>query len=73
MTAVFRMSDDGWTADKAFAEMKQYKYGADFLHSEFKEFVYAYRPEIVPPARVPRKEGRQLTRCALLNSFSSES
>ena len=23
--------------------MKQYKFGADFLHSEFKEFVYAYQ------------------------------
>src|SRR5256885_11592878 len=45
MTAAHRMSNDGWTADQAFKEMKQYKYGADFLHSEFKEFVYGYRPE----------------------------
>src|SRR5216684_2471657 len=44
MTAVYRMNNDGWTADKAFAEMKQYKYGADFLHSEFKQFVYDFRP-----------------------------
>ena len=43
MTAVYRMAQDGWTADQAFREMKQYKFGADFLHSEFKEFVYAYR------------------------------
>lgn len=48
MTAVYRMTADGWTADRAFAEMKQYKYGADFLHSEFKTFVYAYKPEVVP-------------------------
>ena len=45
MTAAYRMTEDGWTADQAFKEMKQYKYGADFLHSEFKEFVYSYRPE----------------------------
>jgi hypothetical protein len=24
--------------------MKQYKFGADFLHAEFKKFVYGYRP-----------------------------
>jgi protein tyrosine/serine phosphatase len=44
MTAVYRMSHDGWSADRAFAEMKQYKFGADFLHAEFKEFVYGYHP-----------------------------
>jgi hypothetical protein len=37
------MTNDSWTADKAFAEMKQYKYGADFLHTEFKQFVYDYK------------------------------
>jgi protein tyrosine/serine phosphatase len=46
MTAVYRMTDDGWTADKAFAEMKQYKFGADFLHPEFKKFVYGYGTQL---------------------------
>jgi tyrosine-protein phosphatase SIW14 len=46
MTAAYRMTD-GWTADQAFKEMKQYKFGADFLHSEFKDFVYAYHPGVV--------------------------
>jgi uncharacterized protein (TIGR01244 family) len=45
MTAVYRMAKEGWTSDQAFKEMKQYKFGADFLHSEFKQFVYAYRAE----------------------------
>jgi protein tyrosine/serine phosphatase len=45
MTAVYRMAEDGWTSDQAFKEMKQYKFGADFLHSEFKQFVYAYRAD----------------------------
>lgn len=45
MTAVYRMEDEGWPADQAFKEMKQYRFGADFLHSEFKRFVYTYQPE----------------------------
>jgi protein tyrosine/serine phosphatase len=55
MTAVYRMTNDGWTADRAFAEMKQYKFGADFLHSEFKDFVYAYHVDA--PAVVVTKAG----------------
>jgi hypothetical protein len=34
--------NDGWTAEQAFREMKQYEFGWDFLHPEFKKFVYAY-------------------------------
>jgi len=45
MTATYRMTHEGWTADRAFQEMKQYNFGADFLHPEFKQFVYNYRPE----------------------------
>ena len=47
MTAIYRMTHDGWSGDQAFKEMKQFKYGADFLHPEFKDFVYGYRPEFV--------------------------
>ena len=42
MTATYRMTHEGWTADQAFKEMKQYKFGADFLHAEFKDFVLGY-------------------------------
>jgi protein tyrosine/serine phosphatase len=42
MTAAYRMTHDGWSSERSFAEMKQYKFGADFLHPEFKAFVYAY-------------------------------
>jgi tyrosine-protein phosphatase SIW14 len=42
MTALYRLTNDGWTADKAFSEMKQYDFGPDMLHPEFKRFVYAY-------------------------------
>jgi tyrosine-protein phosphatase SIW14 len=52
MTAVYRMERDGWTADQAFREMKQYKFGWDFLHPEFREFVHGYSPHVeTAPAR----------------------
>ena len=64
MTAVYRMTDDHWTADQAFGEMKQYKFGADFLHSEFKSFVYRYRAEPVhataPAAAEVKAESKTL-------------
>jgi tyrosine-protein phosphatase SIW14 len=43
MSAVYRLEKDGWTADQAFREMKKYDFGLDFLHPEFKQFVYTYR------------------------------
>lgn len=42
MTAVYRMTHDGISGDAAFKEMKQFKYGPDFLHPEFKRFVQTY-------------------------------
>jgi len=52
MTAVYRMTHDGWNSEQAFKEMKQYNFGADFLHPEFKQFVYGYRvePNLILPA-----------------------
>jgi tyrosine-protein phosphatase SIW14 len=54
MTAIYRMTHDGWTSDQAFKEMKRYKFGADFLHSEFKSVVYSYRAE---PSTAPTLPG----------------
>jgi tyrosine-protein phosphatase SIW14 len=48
MTAVYRMTADGWDADRSFGEMKRYKFGADFLHPEFKDFVYSYHADAAP-------------------------
>jgi len=42
MTAIYRMTADAWTPLRAFSEMKQYKFGADFLHQEFKDFVLGF-------------------------------
>jgi tyrosine-protein phosphatase SIW14 len=50
MTASYRMTHEGWTADQAFKEMKQYNFGADFLHPEFKTFVYSFQPDAVAVA-----------------------
>ena len=57
MTAIYRMTVDGWNADRAFGEMKDYKFGMDFLHPEFKQFVFSFRPaaqtELAERATVP--------------------
>jgi len=54
MTAAYRMTLAGRTADQAFKEMKQYNFGADFLHPEFKDFSStATTPRLLePPSRL---------------------
>ena len=49
MTAIYRMTADAWTPIQAFKEMKQYKFGADFLHPEFKDFVLGFSAPAVHP------------------------
>lgn len=44
MTAIYRMTVDGWNAAKALDEMKHYKFGPAFLHPEFREFVERFVP-----------------------------
>jgi protein tyrosine phosphatase (PTP) superfamily phosphohydrolase (DUF442 family) len=55
MTAVYRMTADQWTPDQAFAEMKRYKFGADYLHAEFKRFVYTYHADVAAAAPAPAR------------------
>lgn len=57
MTAIYRMTNDRWTPDQAFAEMKRYKFGADYLHAEFKRFVYGYHMDVATDAVVPARSG----------------
>jgi protein tyrosine/serine phosphatase len=52
MTAAYRMTHEGWSGEQAFKEMKQYNFGADFLHPEFKQFVYGYHPDVRVAANV---------------------
>jgi len=42
MTAIYRMTHDGWTADHAYAEMKRYDFESGFGHSALKAYVYDY-------------------------------
>ena len=53
MTAVYRMTQDHWNADRAFAEMEQYHFGPAFLHSELKKFVYTYFATLSKVATAP--------------------
>ena len=69
MTAVYRMTDDGWSADQAFAEMKKYKFGADFLHSEFKDFVYSYHADA--HVHVAAKAGSSTAKARAAGSHSA--
>lgn len=46
MTAVYRMTQDGWSADRAYEEMKDYKFGASFWHPEFKQFVFDFHEQL---------------------------
>ena len=42
MTAIYRLTQDGWTADKAYQEMKQDKFEGFPGHPVLKSFVYDY-------------------------------
>jgi protein tyrosine phosphatase (PTP) superfamily phosphohydrolase (DUF442 family) len=53
MTAIYRMTDDKWTPEQAFKEMKTYKFGSDFLHPEFKKFVLAFVPGLAAISPAP--------------------
>jgi hypothetical protein len=46
MTALYRLTHDGGTADKAYAEMKQYEFGKGFGHGALKDYVYEYQSNL---------------------------
>ena len=46
MTAVYRMTQDGWTADQAYEEMKAYKFEGFPGHPALRRFVYDYFGEL---------------------------
>jgi protein tyrosine/serine phosphatase len=52
MTAIYRMTVDGWNAARAFSEMQQFKFGAVFLHPEFKDFIDHYVVAVAPGSRI---------------------
>ena len=46
MTAVYRMTEDGWTADRAYAEMKQFNFEGFPGHPTLKQFVFDFYTHI---------------------------
>ena len=42
MTAVYRMSVDGWDINRAYQEMKQYDFSTSWGHGDYKDYVYDY-------------------------------
>ena len=46
MTAVYRMTQDGWTADRAYAEMTQFNFEGFPGHPTLKNFVFDYHAQI---------------------------
>ncbi|HUK92360.1 MAG TPA: dual specificity protein phosphatase family protein [Blastocatellia bacterium] len=42
MTAVYRMTHDGWTADQALNEMRQYRFGQGVGHGVLKDYIFEY-------------------------------
>ena len=46
MSAIYRMTHDGWTADQAFQEMRQYDFEYGMGHQPLKHYVYDYYSHI---------------------------
>jgi len=61
MTAVYRMSVDGWDIDQAYQEMKQYDFSTSWGHGPYKDYVYDYYRNLQTQAQrqriAPAKSG----------------
>lgn len=51
MTAVYRMTVDGWDIGRAYAEMKQYDFYTRNGHQPYKAYVFDYYRELQTPHR----------------------
>lgn len=51
MTALYRMTFDGWTPSQAYGEMQQYRFEGFPDHPVLRNYVYAFKP--VAPAKQP--------------------
>jgi tyrosine-protein phosphatase SIW14 len=50
MTGLFRLTHDQWTADRAFAEMRQYEFEKGLLsHKTLKNFLFDFYENVVKP------------------------
>jgi tyrosine-protein phosphatase SIW14 len=48
MTAIYRITNDGWSADKAYQEMKQYDFEYGMGHGALKHYVYNFYSQLDP-------------------------
>lgn len=46
MSAIYRITHDGWTADQAFLEMKRYDFEYGMGHGSLKRYVFAFYSQI---------------------------
>jgi protein tyrosine/serine phosphatase len=46
MTAIYRITRDGWSADQAYLEMKRYDFEYGMGHGSLKRYVYAFYSQI---------------------------
>lgn len=54
MTAIYRMSVDGWGVDQAYQEMKQYHFYTSWGHGCYKDYVYDYYRDLLAQSQRPR-------------------
>jgi hypothetical protein len=76
MTAVYRLTKDNWTADRAYEEMRRFHFEGFPGHPELKAFVYAYARQIeaVPEIEaVPASTGSASTASAATAAPSTAS
>ncbi|MFY9556345.1 MAG: hypothetical protein WAV47_16650 [Blastocatellia bacterium] len=59
MSAVYRMTHDGWTADQAFQEMKRYDFDYGMGHGALKRYVFEYYSRIDQKNVVVKAEGNK--------------
>ncbi len=50
MTAIYRMTKYGWSEDKAYDEMRQYKFETFIGHPELRHFVHDFYSKLTPVA-----------------------
>lgn len=64
LVAVYRMEVDGWNAERAYREMKDFKFYSGWGHGDMKDYVFDYyrgmnerRAQMAPAARARRVAG----------------
>jgi protein tyrosine/serine phosphatase len=53
MTAIYRMSVDGWGVDQAYHEMKRYNFSTSWGHGCYKDYVYDYYRGLLAQSQRP--------------------